>query len=239
MVWLPGWSMTPAVYDSLRKKLPHYRHVLVDYSDADTPAEILQRAAAAVKETGRSRLILVGWSLGALLALQLADQGMADSLVLFAATACFVRSKEEKDFGQPDAAVRHMMRALDQDTLAVETAFRTRMLTDAERKEGMETRLSPAGSWTLEALLAGLQLLRSEDMRQALPSIRCPVLLIHGMEDGICPYSGAEELAELLPQAVLYAIPDCGHAPFLGKEDKIANKVRRWLNEQQSDSASI
>ncbi|MDD9266259.1 alpha/beta fold hydrolase [Paenibacillus sp. GCM10023248] len=238
LLWLPGWSMTPAVFSRLQERLPLYRHLPVDLSDAQTPYELLRRAEAAAKESG-GPLLIGGWSLGALLALRLAAQGLADGLILFAATACFVRSKHEQALGQPDSIVRQMIRALDYDAYAVETAFRKQLLTDAERRAGVEKRLAPAGSWTLPALHAGLELLRSEDLRQMLPDIQCPVLLFHGLADRICPFGGVSELAARLPYACLYAIPECGHAPFLDREEEIAKEVRRWLHAQQSDSASI
>ena len=173
-----------------------------------------------------------GWSLGGLLALRLAAKGFADGLVLFAATARFTRSKEEMDRGWADAYVRQMITGLKKDRQAVETKFRQMMFTEAEWEAGLGEGLPPIGSWTTPALIAGLQILRSEDVLSQLPEIECPVLLVHGTEDKICPYSAAAELVAQLPQAELLAIPDCGHAPFLGREDEIAEELRRWWHEQ-------
>jgi pimeloyl-[acyl-carrier protein] methyl ester esterase len=77
-------------------------------------------------------------------------------------------------------------------------------------------------------LTAGLQVLRSENCLAALPAVSCPVLLIHGREDKVCPFGAAEEMLELLPDAKLAAIEGCGHVPFLGREEEIAEEIRRW-----------
>lgn len=105
ILWLTGWSMTDTVFDRLRELLPGFHHVFVDYSDADSPEKMLLLTETAAENmrssdisTGNTRalhgpLLIGGWSLGGLLALRLAVKGLADGLVLFAATARFTRSQ--------------------------------------------------------------------------------------------------------------------------------------------------
>ncbi|MEK3911282.1 alpha/beta fold hydrolase [Paenibacillus sp. FSL H7-0331] len=173
-----------------------------------------------------------GWSLGGLLALRLAIKGFADGLVLFGATARFTRTKEEFDLGWADIHVRKMITGLLQNRQSVETKFRQLIFTEAEWKADLGVSLPPIGSWTTPALIAGLQILRSEEYLSQLKSITCPVFLVHGTEDSICPYGAASELMAQLPKAKLFTIPACGHAPFLGREDQITNELRRWWHEQ-------
>ncbi|NOU74875.1 alpha/beta fold hydrolase [Paenibacillus sp. LMG 31458] len=245
ILWLTGWSMPNTVFDRLRELLPDFHHVSVDYSDADSPEKMLLLTETAVKNmissdvsTGKTRafrgpLLIGGWSLGGLLALRLAVKGLADGLVLFAATARFTRSKEELDRGWADAYVRQMIKGLMKDRQGVEMKFRQNMFTEIEWEAGLGERFPHIGSWTTPALIAGLQILRSEEVLSGLPEIKCPVLLVHGTEDKICPYNAAAELAAQLPQAELFSIPGSGHVPFLGREDEIAEELRRWWDEQQ------
>lgn len=180
-----------------------------------------------------SPLLVAGWSLGGLLALRLAGQGLADGLVLLAATARFVRAKEESDKGWPDGYIRTMIPALAEDRQAVETRFRRTLFTAAERKSGLDAALPAAGSWTAAALTGGLQLLRQENRLSGLPETSCPVLLVHGTDDQVCPYGAALEMLELLPKAHLIGVPGCGHVPFLGREAKTAEEIRRWWDGQR------
>lgn len=245
ILWLCGWSMPDAVFDRLRELLPDFHHVSVDYSNADTPEKILIQTEIAAKNVlnldgaaYRTRsscgpLLIAGWSLGGLLALRLASKGFADGLLLFAATARFTRSKEEIDLGWVDTYVRKMITGIVKDRQAIETNFRQLMFTEAEWESDIGECLPPIGSWTTPALIAGLQILRNEDCLSQLKSITCPVFLVHGTEDSICPYGAATELIAQLPKAKLFTIPACGHAPFLGKEDHIADELRRWWHEQQ------
>ncbi|KRF21468.1 alpha/beta hydrolase [Paenibacillus sp. Soil787] len=247
ILWLTGWSMPDTVFDQLRELLPDFHHMSVDYSDADSPEKMLlltETAAENIRSsdisTGKTRafrgpLLIGGWSLGGLLALRLAVKGLADGLVLFAATARFTRPKEELDRGWADAYVRHMITGLTKDPQGVETKFRQAMFTEAEWEAGLGKRFPLIGRWATPALIAGLQILRSEEVLSGLPEIKCPILLVHGTEDQICPYNAAAELAAQLPQAELLSIPGSGHAPFLGREDEIAKELRRWWDEQKDN----
>lgn len=243
ILWLPGWSMPNTVFDRLQELLPEFRHVSIDYRDADSPEKMLLLTEIAAENSKdvtscntsnfRGPLLIGGWSLGGLLALRLAFKGFADGLVLFAATARFTRSKEERDRGWADAYVRQMITGLMKDRQDVETKFRQSMFTEAEWEAGLGNNLPLIGSWTTPALIAGLQILRSEEILSRLPEIDCPVLLVHGTEDKICPYNAAAELAAQLPQAELRTIPFSGHVPFLGREDEVAEDLRRWWDEQK------
>jgi pimeloyl-[acyl-carrier protein] methyl ester esterase len=246
ILWLSGWSMPDTVFDRLRELLPDFHHVSIDYNDVESPEKILLLTEKAAQNLTsdvstcstralRGPLLIGGWSLGGLLALRLAVKGYADGLVLFAATARFTRSKEEMDRGWADAYMRKMITGLMKDRLGVEAKFRKNMFTEAEWEAGLGKRFPLIGGWTTPALIAGLQILRSEEVLSGLPEIDCPVLLVHGTEDMICPYNAAAELAARLPQAELLSIPHCGHAPFLGREEEIAKKLRRWWDEQQDN----
>ncbi|WP_042161426.1 alpha/beta fold hydrolase [Paenibacillus gorillae] len=240
ILWLTGWSIADSVFNRLREWLPEYHHVTVDYSHADTPEQmksLTEIAAANIQHP----LIIGGWSLGSLLALRLAAKGLADGLLLFAATARFTRPKDESDRGWADAYVRQMCTGIVKDREAVETKFRRMLFTEAEREMRKDQNLPPHGAWTVQALIAGLQILREEEVLSQLTHIHCPVLLVHGTEDEICPYGAALELASLMPHARLDSIPNSGHVPFLGREEQIAKGFRSWWHEQSknSNSASI
>lgn len=251
ILWLSGWSMPDMVFDQLRVLLPDFHHISVNYSDADSPEKMRLLTETAARnflssdesacKTGsyHGPLLIGGWSLGGLLALKLAVKGFADGLVLFAATARFTRSKAETDRGWADAYVRQMITGLLKDRQAVETNFRQLLFTEAEWEADLGDSLPPLGSWTTLALTAGLQILRSEECLSQLSAIDCPVLLVHGTEDKICPYGAASELIAQLPQAEILTIPGCGHAPFLGRETQIAEEMRRWWHGQQEKCNSM
>ena len=128
-----------------------------------------------------------------------------------------------------------MSAALLKDRRAVEYKFRQHLFTEQEWHTGLGAELPPIGSWTSPALTAGLHILRREDCLSELPDIHCPVLLIHGAEDRVCPYIAAEEMLERLPQAELVLIQECGHVPFLGREERTAEVIRRWWHGRREE----
>ncbi|CAM3521717.1 alpha/beta fold hydrolase [Paenibacillus lupini] len=233
ILWLTGWGISDSVFNRLRESLPDYHHVAVDYSEVDTHEKMIHLTEMAAKNI-QHPLIIGGWSLGGLLALKLAV--LADGLLLFAASARFTRPKEESARGWADAYVRLMIAGLSKDREAVETKFRRMMFTEAEREEGIEQRIPSRHDWTTPALIAGLQILREEEVLTQLQHIRCPVFLVHGTKDTICPFGAALELVSLVPQANLHTIPLGGHAPFLGREEEIAKRFRSWWHEQSNNS---
>lgn len=236
ILWLTGWSMPAAVFDRLRDLLSDFQHVYVDYSGASSSEKILQLAeeeAQKAMSLNRGSLLIAGWSLGGLLALRMASLGMADGLVLIASTAKFTRSRGQKDLGWADGYVRGMIAGLGENRKLVEMKFRR--LGFAKDVEAAMCPYPSSGSWTTPALLAGLEVLRSVDCLNILPEIDIPVLIVHGTDDAICPYAAAEEMLGLLPQANLLPISGGEHAPFLGREDDLAEKIRSWWHDQQKN----
>jgi len=250
ILWLTGWSMSPAVFDEVQRLMPDFRHFRADYSKCDTPDEmvaIAREAAIACRQSvvnpkgGQGRLIIAGWSLGGLIALQLAVEGVAQGLVMIGSTACFTRGLAEQDRGWPVSYIRQMKKALQSKRESTLDQFHKMMFTTQETNDGNADRIPSGSEWSLSALQSALQLLQTSDFRAALPELACPVLLLHGSEDRICPIGAAEEVRELAKHADLISFDGSGHIPFLGKEQQVAEAIRRWRDGQTAkrDPSSI
>lgn len=250
ILWLTGWSMSNAVFDEVQQMMPDFRHFRADFSKAGTPDEMVaiareaamvcRRSAINPKE-GQGGLIIVGWSLGGLLALQLAVEGMAQGLVMIGSTACFARGLAEQDRGWPISYIRQMKKALKNKRESTLDQFHKMMFAAQEANDGFADRIPSGSEWSLAALQSGLQLLQTSDFRAALPELACPVLLLHGSEDRICPIGAAEEVREQVKHADLIRFDGSGHVPFLGKERQVADAIRRWRDDQTArrDPSSI
>lgn len=55
----------------------------------------------------------------------------------------------------------------------------------------------------------------NEDLKEVMPSIKSPVLLVWGEEDTATPLSDARIMEKLIPDAGLVSFPGCGHYSFL------------------------
>jgi pimeloyl-ACP methyl ester carboxylesterase len=67
------------------------------------------------------------------------------------------------------------------------------------------------------------------DSRPGLPAIRVPTLVAVGEEDTLTPPTLAEEMAGLIPGAVLKRIPGCGHLPPMEDPPAVTALLREWL----------
>jgi pimeloyl-ACP methyl ester carboxylesterase len=69
----------------------------------------------------------------------------------------------------------------------------------------------------------------NEDLRQYLPRIKSPVLLVWGELDRETPLSDGRLMKELIPEAQLNVIQGAGHHCFLDNPDAFLNIIRPFL----------
>src|SRR6266849_2320452 len=69
------------------------------------------------------------------------------------------------------------------------------------------------------------------DVRQVLPAIRVPTLILHGAEDAIVPVEVGRYMAERIPGARLVEIPGAGHLSVGRSNQPITEQVERFLTE--------
>ena len=66
------------------------------------------------------------------------------------------------------------------------------------------------------------------DIREVLPSIRVPTLVIHSVED-VLPIQGARWLADQLPDAQFVELPGDDHWPWITEPDASVDEVQQFL----------
>lgn len=78
---------------------------------------------------------------------------------------------------------------------------------------------------------------RRENLENRLGEIRVPTLLVWGMEDRITPPDVAERFRGLIPDAQLWHLARCGHAPMLERPEPFAEVVADWLEGTRAQRA--
>lgn len=58
----------------------------------------------------------------------------------------------------------------------------------------------------------------NEDLEPLLPNIKCPTLLVWGVNDTATPLSDGEKMEQLIPDAGLVKLPNSGHYSFLEQQ---------------------
>lgn len=71
------------------------------------------------------------------------------------------------------------------------------------------------------------------NMKNDLKNINTPVCLIWGKQDGVTPPEVAIEFEQELPNATLYWIDKCGHAPMMEHPETFNELLEAWLEAQK------
>jgi pimeloyl-ACP methyl ester carboxylesterase/DNA-binding winged helix-turn-helix (wHTH) protein len=79
------------------------------------------------------------------------------------------------------------------------------------------------------AALALTQMNADIDVRQLLPAIRVPTLIIHRTEDRCLTIDEGRYVAAQIPGAQLVELPGDDHLPFVGDQDAILTAIERFL----------
>jgi len=180
---------------------------------------------------------LVGWSLGGLLAQQIAIQvpEKVKSLTCLASTPRFIQAKDWHWAVQPEL-MTDFMQALSKDTAATLTHFWKLQIqgSDGARQliklfiSQMKQRKLPKVS----SLSQGLQLLQEMDNRQELEQLKRPVLWLLGENDPLIPKEFVEEFSTIQPQAEIGLVQGAAHMPFFSHPEETANTLLQFINKQ-------
>lgn len=72
------------------------------------------------------------------------------------------------------------------------------------------------------------------DIRQVLPAIHSPTLVLHRAEDRIVPVAQGRAVAERIPNARFVELPGSDHIPFLGDWELLAAEIEEFLTGARS-----
>ena len=83
---------------------------------------------------------------------------------------------------------------------------------------------------SLDGFLRRLEATRRHDALDRLPGLTCPVLVIVGEDDVVCPVRYARQMCRALPRAKLVLVPGVGHGVPLENPPAFQAAVRTFLN---------
>lgn len=240
IVLLHGWGLSSSVWAPLRAALDPSLEVqtidLPGHGNAATAGASLESWSDVLLAQLPEDSLLVGWSLGAQLALHLAHQhpDRINRLVLVSATPRFVQA-DDWQAAMPADTLADFRHSFDAEPAGTQRRFiALQGLGDARRREvinGLGSAATPPDEARQAALANGLGLLASIDLRSVVPEIRQPVRLLHGAGDTLMPSAAAEWLADTLPDARLSVFADAGHAPFLSRPQDCAGLIEGFARD--------
>lgn len=191
-------------------------------------ATLPDMAAALLAET-EGPLVLIGTSMGGILALEACRQAprRVRALALLGSTAR-ADTPQMKEARTEAAALFEQGRMDDVLRANLPFAFHPSRSSDRALVADYLAMVRRAG---------GAQLARQNramaaraDLRPLLPGIACPLLAACGEDDLLTPMACSEEIAAAVPNATLERLPTCGHLLTLEQPARVNELLLRWLD---------
>ena len=244
IVLLHGISSCAASWEPLSEHLPGYRLLAWDapgYGDSQplvseypVAADYARRLAEWLEALGVERCVMVGHSLGAIIASAFvaAYPERVTGVILADPAQGYRDAADDKR----EAVYRARWTQLaEQGHAAYAVSRAPRLLRDDAReddisrvRDGMR-RLNIAGFTQASWMLANDAL-----VRYATDSVRMPLMVLCGDEDRITPPAGAQALATRLG-AAYRGLPQAGHASYIDAPEAFARAVEKFASGLVAD----
>jgi len=249
LVLLHGWALHGGMWGPWLDELERHArlHVLdlPGHGRSEWPAGThdLASLASALFSSVPPGAAVLGWSLGGMLALELARQHPRHlrALLLVATTPKFLAGPDWEHGLQP-GVLDEFTRGLEQDYRRTVQDFLALQTRGDERAHEtlrlLRARLALHGEPDRRGLATGLDILRDADLRDALPQIALPSLVVAGERDRLTPPGAGHELAVRLPAARFQLIGRSGHAPFLSHPAAVLAEVTAFLSRHPPAEAA-
>ncbi len=242
IIFLHGWGQSVQVWKQQIKHLtPLTRAYAINLPGHGGASDIPQKnwfthLTQEVQhhiDTHKQPTILVGWSLGGQIALEIHKNisGLA-GLALVSTTPSF-RQQQDWNHGCNDDIWQGFNQATtEQNPKLMQRFFQMMLHGDQLNRKELQIiarkAIDKTNPPTTQGLQSGLSLLSSLDLRHTLYDISLPTLVVHGAQDIIVPIQAGQYLEEQIPQAELHVFEDCGHAPFLTHHTAFNQLLEQW-----------
>jgi len=241
LLLIHGWGMHGGVWDGVVQKLAaDFRVHSVDlpgYGYSNTEHGLtLDAIVDSLSVCFTVPLNICGWSLGGQVALRWArrEPKKVQRLILAASTPCFAE-RADWGSGMKSEVLQQFAMELEKNHAATLRRFIALQLRGSEHEREllalMRGSLFNRGEPDMDALRAGLCILRDADLRDELHDIKQPALVIAGERDKLTPPEASYYLAQSMPAARLFEVAGAAHAPFLSHPEVFVEQVKSFLHE--------
>jgi len=224
LVLLHGWGLNAEVWHCISEELAsHFTLHLVDLPGFGRSrgfgAMSLDEMARQVLDAAPQNAIWLGWSLGGLVASQIAlsQPERVRALVTVASSPCF--SAQEAWPGiKPDVLASFQQQLSEDFQRTVERFLALQTMGTETARQDARTLKQTVLSLPMpdvEVLNGGLEILKTVDLREPLAALAMPHLRIYGYLDGLVPRKVVPFLDALWPDSESQVIAKAAHAPFI------------------------
>lgn len=233
-IWQPVLSQLEAHFTITNVDLPgfgHSRWTGEEYS--------IHSVSNQVANILPERCLLLGWSLGGMIATQIAadySEKIA-GLITVASSPKFVKSDDWSNAVEPNI-LNTFIDSLSTDYKATLERFlaiqsmgsKTQKQDIAALKKIIFDRDMP----DQKALTGGLNILRDADLRETIHQLPMPLLRLYGRLDTLVPVGVVDNIDNLAPNSSSQIFKRSGHSPFLSESPLFIDSLVKFKNTLRS-----
>jgi len=241
LVFIHGWGLNSAVWQPSVKALKNNFEVITvdlpgfgeNIGQTLSPYS-LREVAKLVQEAVAKPAVYVGWSLGGLVAseIALAFPQQVKALVTVASSPCFVERESWSGIKPDVLALFHQQLAEDtaktiNNFLKIQAMGSPHLRHDIKLLRELVMQFSMPTKSTLDE---SLRLLETVDQRENLQHIVMPFLRLYGKLDGLVPRKAIKSISQLSPQSDVVIFEQASHAPFISHPEEFHQALLAWLS---------
>jgi len=194
--------------------------------------------AAGIKgiadEIGVKTFSIVGSSMGGFIGLKIAQlfPGRVEKLAMIGSLPKFLKT-QQRPLGLTEFEMNKLKQQLQARYPGILDIFFRSLFTlqerESEKFKWIHQFRKQEKAPERQALESFLDMLREGDLTEFAETVGIPIFFLAGRKDYICSESSLEFVKDIVPNAIVDFMEECGHFPFLIKSEEFNEKVEKFL----------
>lgn len=246
LVFIHGWGVNSAIWQPVVDTLAdNYEITTIDLPGFGDNNEFVldEYTVSNIAKLIASRLdkpaVIIGWSLGGLIATELALQwpNKVKSLVTVASSPFFVEEGSYWLGIKPDVLKSFHQQLVDDPVKTIKGFLRIQAMGSPQIRQDIKliTQLVMTKPMANQQVLdKSLSLLETVDYRERLKEVSQPFLRLYGRLDGLVPNKVITRINDISPESSQHVIfQQSSHAPFISQPHEFIETLSLWLKSNQ------
>jgi pimeloyl-[acyl-carrier protein] methyl ester esterase len=234
-VLLHGWGMSSSIWNDFSLAAKSFNSVVAPCLYKHTSkagSNSFDLVAKSLSSLIKKDAVIVAWSMSGLIAAPLAMMNKnIRAIVFISSSPCFVNKVNWRNVIDENA-INNLQNKLSKNPESLLEYFSGLVAYGdvSEKKTNRFIRSHVTNSENNEVLFDWLEQMKQIDQRELFAKIEVPLLFILGKNDSLINSDIKHQLKQLLPETEIKTINDCGHAPFISKQNVTMETIEKFIN---------